>query len=262
MPGLHLTSYGPAGAPRVVALHGFMGQGSDWHAFAQRLSDRYRIDLVDLPGHGQSRNLPEACYQWAGALRLLHDITRDAQGLLGYSMGGRLALATALTGPAKLKAVVIVSATAGWEEESDRVRRCAVDDQRAHALEDTGPGLFLETWYDQPVFSSLQQQPGLKAELMARRGQSGDGREWARALRSFSAGRQPSYWSALAELAVPALFVAGELDPLYVAHARRAASLSPLGSAFIVPGCGHLPHEEARETTLQGIVDFIQEHLE
>ena len=261
MSGLHVTSLGPAHAPRVVCLHGFLGQGEDWHPLAAHLTDHYRIDLVDLPGHGRSLGLPRNAYTWAGTLQLLAPCLHGASALVGYSMGGRLALGAALAGHHTLKAVVILSASAGLEDERARLERSREDEARAARLERDDLPAFVRTWYEQPLFASLAQQERLKAQLVEQRSQ-GSAPELAMALRGLSVGQQPSLWSELPALNIPALFVAGEYDAAYVAHAKRAAGLSPLGAGLMVAHSGHMPHLEQPVACRNGIMDFLQQHVE
>ena len=261
MRGLHVTSLGPREAPRLVFLHGFLGTGDDWRTLADQLHAGWRIDLVDLPGHGKSTGLDAAAYTWAGCLDRLAALAEGATALAGYSMGGRLALGVALSGRVALKALVVISASPGLEGESARTLRAQEDDRRGLALEAQGLPDFLAAWYEQPLFASLAHQPGLKRELLARRAR-GDASELARALRGFSVGRQPSGWPGVAELRMPSLWMAGADDAAYAAVAQRAAGLSPNAAAFMVPHSGHMPHLEQPQIFRDGMRTFLDQHVE
>ena len=262
MAGLQVTTLGPAQAPLIVCLHGFLGDGSDWRPLAERLCSRYQVALVDLPGHGASTALPTESYSWAGAVHEIGALARPARGLIGYSMGGRLALTVALTaGLENLKALVIVSASPGLEESAARMQRLREDEARARDLELRGLPAFLETWYDQPLFASLCSQPTLRRALIDRRS-GGRAEELAKALRGLSVGHQRPLWNELPGLPSPALFVAGEEDAAYGAMARRAADLSPLGRSLMVPACGHMPHLEQPAQCLDAVAEFVQQHVE
>ena len=262
MPGLHVTVRGPVDAPRIVLLHGFLGDGTDWLPLVERLATRFRVECVDLPGHGQSLGLAADVYTWVGALNELAALTHSARGLVGYSMGGRLALTLAMTaGGPSLQALIVISAAPGLEEAAARDQRRREDEARAVALERDGLPAFVESWYRQPLFSSLHRQPELLQRLRAKR-QRGSALELAKALRGLSVSQQRPLWNELPGLAVPALFVAGEDDPVYVVHARRAADLSPLGRSLMVPHSGHLPHLERPEVCGAAIAEFLEQYLE
>lgn len=262
MAGLHVTTLGPAQAPLIVCLHGFLGEGSDWRPLAERLCVRYQVALVDLPGHGASTALLPESYTWSGAVVELAALARSARSLIGYSMGGRLALTVALTaGLENLKATVIVSASPGLEESASRAQRLREDEARARDLEQRGLPAFLETWYDQPLFASLRRQPALRQALLDKRS-GGRADELAKALRGLSVGHQRPMWNELPGLPSPVLFVAGEEDAVYGATARRAADLSPLGRSLMVPACGHMPHLEQPALCLDAVAEFVQQHVE
>ncbi len=250
------------GAPRVVCLHGFMGDGADWMPLVARLEKKFRVECVDLPGHGKSLKLAADAYTWAGALRGLARLTRSAEALVGYSMGGRLALALALTGGAPaLQALIVISASPGLEEDAAREQRQRIDEERAAELERVGVSSFVERWYQQPLFASLQRQPDLLKQLAEKRS-GGSASELARALRGLSVSQQRPLWNELPGLAVPALFVAGEADAVYGDLSRRAADLSPLGQSLMVPDSGHLPHLEQPDLFGETAAEFLQQHLE
>lgn len=261
MSGLQVTSVGPPGAPRILCLHGFLGNGEDWRPLAARLQDRYQVDLVDLPGHGRSRDLPSALYTWPGALDELGRLACGASALVGYSLGGRAALTLALTaGLKRVQALVVVSASPGLENAADRERRAREDEARAAALERDGLPVFLSEWYAQPLFASLAGQPDLRARLLAQRS-SASAPELARALRGMSVAHQRPLWNELPGLREPALFVAGAEDAAYAGMMQRAADLSPVGRSLMVPRSGHMPHLEQPGVCLAALAEFIEQHV-
>ena len=261
---MKVVSTGPASAPRVVCLHGFLGDGEDWRPLVEYCGGRYRFDLVDLPGHGSSTGP----YDFTACVAELIRLAQGASALVGYSMGGRLALATAVAGVPSLRALIIVSASPGLDDGTVRAARLAEDEHRAGRLEAEGLPAFVRTWYDQALFASLARQPTLRERLIQLRSQ-GSAVERANALRGLSVGNQPSYWDALGRLDTPSLWVAGEEDASYTGIARRAAgsawravNLSGRGRALILPSAGHMPHIEQPEVCLAGIAEFLGQQLE
>ena len=77
-----------------------MGSSEDWRKTAAALDGRYRCLAVDLPGHGASLGLAPQVYTIEGATRTLLDLLDELEierpAIIGYSMGGRLALYLAL----------------------------------------------------------------------------------------------------------------------------------------------------------------------
>lgn len=237
-----LSGKGP-GTP-LLMVHGFLGSAEDWSGLAGALSGTRRCLRVELPGHGGAAAVSGLTF--AGAVASLQRLIEAQPGpvdLIGYSMGGRIALGAALAKPARIRRLVIISSTPGLETGVEQAARLRSDDALAERLEQGGLPRFLTTWYDQPLFASLRTRAALRDALVQRRRQ-GNAAALAAALRGLTVGRQPSLWTRLAELPMPVLMVAGRLDAKYAALLGRAAGLCQRGRLLMVPGAGHMPHLE------------------
>lgn len=243
-----MTDAGEGSQPAVLFLHGFMGSSADWHDIAAALEGRSRSIAVDLPGHGRATGLPDAAYTMAGAaewvLRTLDGLRIERPLLVGYSMGGRLALYLALRHPDRCAGLFLESASPGLEDAAERAARRRADEERAARLEGGDFRGFLEAWYRQPLFAPLARDENLLRRTIEDRLRN-DPAELARSLRGMGTGDQPSLWSGLPGLRVPALAVAGGLDEKFVGISRRMASLAPGMRPAVVPGAGHNVHAEA-----------------
>ncbi|GAB5521111.1 MAG: 2-succinyl-6-hydroxy-2,4-cyclohexadiene-1-carboxylate synthase [Rhodothermales bacterium] len=246
------TSANPA---PTVWLHGFMGSGTDWSDVVDVLRGEHVA--VDLPGHGANIGLSGDAYTMAGAAaQLISQL--DARGwtevnLVGYSMGGRLALYLALHHPERIRHLVLVSASPGLRTESERTARRAVDAERARAIE-TDFGTFLDRWYTLPVFASL---PDEVAAIQIERKRANDPHELAKSLRFMGTGSQPSLWSRLPELTVPTTIVVGELDPKFVQIAEAMQAATQEAEVWPMPGAGHMVHVEQPNRFIQVIRRLI-----
>lgn len=247
-------STAPADARPLVCLHGFLGTGADWADFAARTGRR--VLAPDLPGHGRSMGLPDEAYTFEGAAdAALAALDRSGVGrsvLVGYSMGGRLALHLALAAPGRFVALVLESASPGLPSEPERAARRRLDAERAAALEADLPE-FLRAWYALPLFATLPAAQ--RGRLVAERA-TGDPRELARALVGMGTGAQPSLWPRLPDLDVPTLAVAGSRDAKFAALARRMAEVSSAVRAAVVDGAGHNVHIEAPEAFARAVKGF------
>ena len=260
MSGLDHTIAGDPRLPAILFLHGFMGSGADWASEISALDEKFHCVAPDLPGHGSSLGLPPDAYTIEGTTRALLDlldelgITRAV--LVGYSMGGRIALYLALRHPERCSGLFLQSASPGIEEPAERLARRKADEERARRLESGDLASFLEAWYRQPLFASLARREGLLRETIEARMRNDRG-ELARSLRSLGTGNQPSLWEELGALQVPALAVAGDLDERYAGISTRMASLSPRIRAAVVPGAGHNVHLESPEAYLALLKRFL-----
>ncbi len=220
---------------RLVLLHGWLGAPSDWDAVRAHLPSRLDVLAPDLPGHGDAVGLPDAAYTLDGAADRLAGQMRARWGdapavVAGYSMGGRLALHTAVRYPDAVGALALVAASPGLATEAERATRAAVDAERADALL-ADPAAFHAAWVRLPLFATLSdaQRERIVAERVARV----DPTEAARALVGLSVSRQPEHRAALARLPVPVVGVAGGADANFAASARTLARHE------IVTGAGH-----------------------
>ena len=260
--GLYYACTGRSDQPPVLFLHGFLGSGSEWDGLVRHFADRFFCITVDLPGHGQSigRTDPSA-YSFLGARDAIVSIVDRLQirnvNLIGYSMGGRLALSVAIHAPSVFANVVLESSSPGLETPKDRAERIVQDDELASEIESNELSTFLDRWYAQPIFFSLQAMPELLNRLKtARLRQRPD--ELARALRGLSTGRQPSYWRLLARMNVPLLLVTGELDQKYMRIGENMSDLCKEARTTIVPGAGHNTHVENPEAFIRVVDSFLE----
>ena len=257
----HITS-GSAQNAAVLFLHGFMGSARDWAGVMADVANAYHGLAVDLPGHGGSTGLDNADYTMDGAAQalahLLDERGIDRCAVVGYSMGGRLALYVALCFPERCRALVLESASPGLPTARERQARRDVDEARAVRLETEDFEIFLNEWYRQPLFASLARRQGLTERMVARR-LTNDPRELARSLRGMGTGRQPSLWERLSELRVSTCAVAGALDRKYVEIAGRMAALSPRMRAVTIPEAGHTVHAEEPRRFITLLQTFLKQ---
>jgi 2-succinyl-6-hydroxy-2,4-cyclohexadiene-1-carboxylate synthase len=260
---LHYQVRGDLSNPAILFLHGFLGLGEDWFEIAQDLSRDHFCVLPDLSGHGQSRELsghqsPDMAATSEAIVNLLDDLKMDRVTLVGYSMGGRIALYTAVRFSHRVKALVLESASPGIEDDKERIDRAALDDLRAEQIERKGVAAFVEQWYNASLFDSLHHQPE-KLALLKQSRLVQDPHALAAALRGLSVGRQPSLWQEIARLDIPTLIIAGELDKKYCDIANKMAALLPRGRQITIGDAGHNTHFEQPQELLARLREFFHD---
>lgn len=192
----------------ITCLHGFLGNPHDWDFLRDAGFAIETPPLDSIPPHGDT--------------------------LLGYSLGGRLAL-HALLGGAQYKRAIFVSTGLGIEGEEARVARRAADEAWAQRFESEDFDSVMADWNAQPV---------LAGPSLARTRDDYD----PRALREWSSGALPPVASRLHELTIPTLWIAGARDGKYVAEAKRAVSLARDANFAMIEDAGHrVPWEQPRE---------------
>ena len=187
----------------------------------------------DLPGHGgrgsNGTAWNEAVVEVAGAIA-----EHQPDVVVGYSLGGRLALGAALAAPHLVESMVLVSTSLGIDDPADRMARHHKDWRLAESIERDGVADFIERWNQDPILSAH----GTTLDLATIRA-SGTASGLAAALRGMGQGEQPPLRREVPKLKFPITWMAGSRDRKYVAMATEAAALSPLGTVEIVDGALH-----------------------
>lgn len=252
---------GGHGAP-ILLLHGFTGRGSDWARLVPVLRRTHRTIAVDLPGHGRSEAPADPARHGleriaADLATLLRTLGAVPAAVLGYSMGARVALRLALDAPGVVERLVLESPSAGIADPAERARRRARDEALARLLERDGIAAFVDAWQAQPLFASQAAlRPSVRATVRRRR-LANRPAGLAASLRGAGQGTMTPLHDRLGEIRVPALIIAGALDPTGLARARVIAAAIPDARLAIVEGAGHAPHLERPAIVRQLIVDFL-----
>jgi 2-succinyl-6-hydroxy-2,4-cyclohexadiene-1-carboxylate synthase len=243
---IHYEQYGDFRHPKVVFLHGFMGCGDDFLPIINALLPNVCCLTVDLPGHGQTDVLDSVGYGVAAIapalLQLLQHLNFGPCHLMGYSMGGRLALYLACQFPQQFLSLFLTSASPGLATETERALRQQQDEILATELESEHWPMFLARWYAQPLFDTLRHSP--QFDEMVQRRLHNHPRLLAQALRGFGTGVQPSLWNEMAALAMPITLMVGDRDRKFVEINQSMAVRQPLAQLKILSDCGHAAHVE------------------
>jgi len=253
-------TWGRPNKPPIVFLHGFLGAGSDWGEIAAPLAEDYFCVCPDLPGHGanitRDFDAQLSIPQLALELRALcAALSLSAPIVVGYSLGGRVALAAAVQHPQFMRALMLESTSAGLDIEAERQARAATDDARAAVLLADGIAAFMRTWYAAPLFESLQMRPQLLAKLQAAR-ICNDARWMSKVVSELSPGRAASVWAELPSVRLRTLLLAGALDVRYTESAQRMAAAMPNAICTVVADAGHNVHLEQPTAYIQALRDY------
>ncbi len=244
---LHYVLAGSYAKRPLLFLHGFMGSAGDWESCIAQLSNEFFCISADLPGHGQSIDCEPRLYSMEGCAKVLIDLLDDLGlqqcGLVGYSMGGRVALYVASTYPERFNGVVLESASPGLRTAVEREARRQEDELRAQELEQGSFDTFLDRWYSQPLFKSLVSDEAALRRIVQRR-RHNIPVELAKSLRGMGTGVQPSLWERWPRLQLNLLIVVGEQDEKFKRIGQSMVELNRRSQLIIVPNVGHNVHAE------------------
>ncbi len=237
------------GSP-VTLLHGFTQSGKSWLEVISLMPSGWKWVVPDLRGHGTTRVRPGAPYTMDACtedlVRLWDSLDIARTHLVGYSMGGRLALHVAAARPERILSLLTIGAHAGLDEEAREGRRRG-DEALAQRIETDGLEAFVNYWSSLPLFQGLERRgPSFLAQVRAAR-MDNHVAGLAESLRGMGAGAMQPVWQELNRVKVPSTFVAGQLDHGYAASARRLATSVPNGRVVLVQRAGHTVHQERPE---------------
>jgi 2-succinyl-6-hydroxy-2,4-cyclohexadiene-1-carboxylate synthase len=238
--------------PRLALVHGFTQTRGSWQTLATGLMGDHEVVTIDAPGHGEAADVQVGLVEGG---QLLADTAGPAT-CIGYSMGGRFCLHTALFAPEALRGLVLVSTTGGIDDADQRAARRDADERLADRIESIGVPAFVDEWLAQPLFATLSREA---ADLPDRLANTAAG--LASSLRLAGTGTQRALWNDLEEIQVPVLIVAGELDTKFVsAGARLAGSIGPNATFEVVGEAGHTVHLEQPHAFTRVLRTWLAQH--
>ena len=250
-----------AGAPDLVLLHGYTGHARSWDAFAEGMTDRYRVLALDQRGHGETGWAPAERYgvedmaddleAFVAALRL------RSFSLVGLSMGGMVAMEYAGRRPAALAALVIVDI--GPEIVASGVQRIQAGVRTSDVFESRDEA-FAAARAVNPLPPEAHHRHRVDYSLM----RTEDGRwtwRYDRALRSGALRTRDAEraWRSCADIAVPTQLIRGSLSDILSAEtATRMIEVIPDARFAEVGNSGHAIPLDAPDGFLAAAREFLR----
>lgn len=259
MDSLYVESTG-TGLP-LVMLHGWGMHGGIWDDCVPELARRWRVVRPDLPGHGRSRGIPTSADLDTLAESVASHCPRDMI-LVGWSLGGLIALGIARHLPQRVRRLVLVASTPrfvtgpGWPYGVEPA-----------VLESFGRGLSSDYRRTVRDFLSLQVRGDERAvellrDLKARVFAHGD--PDPRALRNgLELLAQTDLLGSLDSIARPTLVIAGDRDRITPPEAGMRMAEAIPGSSFVcIEGASHAPFLSHRNEFLEALAVFLEGRAE
>lgn len=249
----------------IVLLHGFLGSPRDWSPLVSSLPSHFDVMLPLLPGHTERIYQTEVAKNEIAELLPEPNLSRIANiisekikyeefHLVGYSLGGRIALKMCEVMPSRIKSLCLISAAPGLRSEIDIEERKKHDLIWAQKIEDDFK-IFLQDWYDQPLFKDLSDIE--RRHLIEIRSHNN-----AQAMKSIFLGASqatnPHSWRTIEELKMPALYITGEFDDKYKTIGREIVSTNPKFKFEVIAQAGHSPHITQPIKTGLTLKEFIE----
>lgn len=236
----------------LLLSHGFTGSGENWRPFERYFGSASEMIMVDLIGHGET-DTPSGTDRYsilkaAADLHMLLDKLHITQtDMLGYSMGGRLAVTFAALYPDKVRKLVLESTTPGLRTEEEREARQKQDENLASRIRNEGVAAFVDYWERIPLFQSQMNLPHETRANLRRQRMQNNPIGLSNSLIGMGTGSQPSWWDKLADLPCETLILTGELDAKFCLIGQEMAERIPNAKHFCLEQAGHAIHVEQPE---------------
>lgn len=232
----------------LFCIHGFLGTAKDWDCLPFDMLNNVTLSTIDL----FNRNEPLLTFSdWAEETFNLHLKDQQPVTLLGYSLGGRLALHLLLKYPEFFHAAVIVSTNPGLSHESEKTKRLNKDAEWARVFQEEQWNLAMEKWNSQSVF--------LSDDVMCERQENNYNRmRLIEALSCWSLGKQGNLKPLIEELNIPILWISGEKDIKFKEIACNMQLKHSKSQVWIAEETGHrLPWQQPKRF-VEAIDTFIK----
>lgn len=249
------TGVPEAGAEDLVLLHGWGLHSIVWDPIMPALLERFRVTVVDLPGMGQSP-LPNGDYHLDFVVRQVRRVLPERCHLMGWSLGGLVALKLALEEPARIDSLVTVATTPRFTAADDwpAAMKPEILAKFAEMMEEDYEGTLVRflalNCKDSPT---MREDIALLKEILYFCGLPAQ-----RALRGgLEILRDSDLREDLARLGVPTLMMFGEHDNLVPAAVMpEVEALNPEIRLALLKGLAHVPFISAPELFTGALFDF------
>ncbi|AUI85706.1 2-succinyl-6-hydroxy-2,4-cyclohexadiene-1-carboxylate synthase [Vibrio azureus] len=250
---------GKTNKPTLVFLHGFLGSGKDWEECLPRFSCYEQI-VIDLPGHGQSKSV--VCHNLIHCCELIYttlsSLVSDQQPLvlIAYSMGARVVMQGLVEGAfseLNIKATFIEGGNFGLKHQSEKEARLIYDERWAQRFRAEPIACVLDDWYQQPVFSSLNDE---QRQIFITKRSANLGTSVASMLLATSLAKQSYLLPALQKQSVPLYYICGAKDQKFSQMAEKSGlNYHRIGQS------GHNVHQEQPNAFSRYINQVIHAHI-
>nr|WP_228303067.1 2-succinyl-6-hydroxy-2,4-cyclohexadiene-1-carboxylate synthase [Klebsiella aerogenes] len=234
----------------MVFLHGFSGDRDEWRTVGEAFPAWPRLYL-DLPGHGGSADI--AVDGFTGVSELLQATLNSYNildyWLVGYSLGGRVAMNFACQPRTGLRGLIVEGGHPGLQDEASRQARLINDSAWAERFRREPLAQVFADWYQQPVFASLNAAQ--RASLVALRRRN-NGATLAAMLEATSLARQADLRPSLQARDFPFHYLCGERDAKFRAIAQALAA-----DTHIIHHAGHNAHRDNPEAVIACLAQIL-----
>lgn len=252
--------------PTLVFLHGFTGSSKTYQAWMSAWEKAYHCLSFDMIGHGKTDS-PKASSRYRME-NVVVDIQQLFQAkaihqvvLIGYSMGGRVAISFADQFPEMVSGLVLINSSPGLATAEERKQRRASDEKLAAWIKTAGVEKFVDYWQELPLFDSQKQLTVEKQKAVRSERLEQQTLGLANSLIGMGTGSQESYWEKLHRFIFPVLLITGEYDQKFQQIAANMHTLLPISEIATIERAGHAAYLEQPEVVQWTINNWLMNQI-
>jgi 2-succinyl-6-hydroxy-2,4-cyclohexadiene-1-carboxylate synthase len=249
----------------VLFIHGFTGNSEEWLPIIEQLPETFNYVAIDLIGHGKSDKPVNLIYYTTESIVDQIKFIKDKLSpynpiiLIGYSMGGRVALSFAATYPKEIKGLILESSSAGIKNESERKKKYEEDLKLIDFINNHTMEEFIELWYDQEMFNTQRRFSNDKIKKLHKKKYNNSKIGMMNILKGFSTGIMPPLHDKLKSIPVKTILISGELDTKYTFINSRIARGFKKAKHKVVKNSGHNTHLEAPQRFIEIVTNYLNQ---
>lgn len=246
----------------ILFLHGFTGCAEDWFPIFEQMPEKYNCLALDIIGHGKSDAPGNSAHysieSITNQIKYVKDhLTPNKIFLLGYSMGGRIALSYASLYADDVKGLILEGASAGIKNDEERQKRYEEDLKLAEFIETHTLEEFVEMWHDQELFNTQRRFSNDKLKKIKKKKASGSKTGYANSLKGFSTGVMPPVHDKLKKISLKVLLITGDLDTKFTGINARLVKRFFKAKHKIVRNSGHNTHLEEPKRFIEIVLNYL-----
>ncbi len=241
---ISFKTFGDPKNPLVIFIHGFMGSHCDWEFFIPKIEKKYHCISLDLPGHGESPLSLKSFEELSFTIKELIQIASKGECyLIGYSLGGRVALDLFNRYPDLISGVILESCHPGLQNKEEKLKRLNFDKNLFSNVSKNKKEdflYFLINWYQLPLFGNMSRNKNFQ-DLLKKR-MKNDPEKMKSMATFFSLGNQDNFFPSLSKNETPILYITGNGDKKYTDLGKELSKKSQPLNHIIIEGASHNTH--------------------
>ncbi len=255
----------------LVIFHGLFGSGDNWRSQALALAENRVVLVADLPDHGRSVHCEEFSYPfiatllWSAIDAALEELEMPSLPLvlLGHSMGGKAAMAMAVSQPERTAQLIVADiAPRSYPPRHDEIFAALDAVAKNPVTSRSGADAIMAEFIPQKAIRMFLLKSLIPTPVRGDGGSVPETYAWRLNLPGLRSGydaiRDRPFVATEVRYLGPTLFVVGGASP-YVSEEDHAtiAHHFPDSSIHVIEGVGHWLHAEARDEFISVVGAFV-----